>query len=326
MTKTPSSAKSKSPPSPSLASGKNAPKGLGKGLSALLGDSAAIRAVGGVTAPNQTVGQGKGAGQGAGEARTSSGVTTIAIERISSGLYQPRAVFDEDSLNDLAESIRQHGIVQPLLVRPKSGGKGENYELIAGERRWRAAQKAKLHDVPVVIRDADDQMAAEIAMIENIQRRDLSVIEEAEGYRRLITEFEYTQDTLSKVFGKSRSHLANTMRLLNLPEEVKAHVKNGVLTAGQVRPLIGRDDAAQLAAQILSRGMSARQVEALVTAQDRPLRPKPEKSADVIALEQDLAASTGLEVTVTDKGEVGVITIKYSDLDQFDEIVKRLKS
>jgi len=322
MTKTPSSAKSKSPPSPSSAYGKNAPKGLGKGLSALLGDSAAIRAVGGVTAPSQTVGQGKGAG----EARASSGVTTIAIERISSGLYQPRAVFDEDSLNDLAESIRQHGIVQPLLVRPKSGGKGENYELIAGERRWRAAQKAKLHDVPVVIRDADDQMAAEIAMIENIQRRDLSVIEEAEGYQRLITEFEYTQDALSKVIGKSRSHLANTMRLLNLPEEVKAHVKNGVLTAGQVRPLIGRDDAAQLAAQILSRGMSARQVEALVTAQDRPPRPKPEKSADVIALEQDLAASTGLEVTVTDKGEAGVITIKYSDLDQFDEIVKRLKS
>jgi len=322
MTKTPSSAKSKSPPSPSSATGKNAPKGLGKGLSALLGDSAAIRAVGGVTAPSQKVGQGKGAG----EARTSSGVTTIAIERISSGLYQPRAVFDEDSLNDLAESIRQHGIVQPLLVRPKSGGKGENYELIAGERRWRAAQKAKLHDVPVVIRDADDQMAAEIAMIENIQRRDLSVIEEAEGYRRLITEFEYTQDALSKVIGKSRSHLANTMRLLNLPEEVKAHVKNGVLTAGQVRPLIGRDDAAQLAAQILSRGMSARQVEALVTAQDRPPRQKPEKSADVIALEQDLAASTGLEVTVTDKGEAGVITIKYSDLEQFDEIVKRLKS
>ncbi|MEK9861088.1 MAG: ParB/RepB/Spo0J family partition protein [Alphaproteobacteria bacterium] len=287
-----------------------------------MGDSAAIRAVGGVTAPSQTVGQGKGAG----EARASSGVTTIAIERISSGLYQPRAVFDEDSLNDLAESIRQHGIVQPLLVRPKSGGKGENYELIAGERRWRAAQKAKLHDVPVVIRDADDQMAAEIAMIENIQRRDLSVIEEAEGYRRLITEFEYTQDALSKVIGKSRSHLANTMRLLNLPEEVKAHVKNGFLTAGQVRPLIGRDDAAQLAAQILSRGMSARQVEALVTAQDRPPRPKPEKSADVIALEQDLAASTGLEVTVTDKGEAGIITIKYSDLEQFDEIVKRLKS
>jgi ParB family chromosome partitioning protein len=322
MTKTPSSAKSKSPPSPSLASGKNAPKGLGKGLSALLGDSAAIRAVGGVTAPSQTVEQGKGAG----EARASSGVTTIAIERISSGLYQPRAVFDEDSLNDLAESIRQHGIVQPLLVRPKSSGKGENYELIAGERRWRAAQKAKLHDVPVVIRDADDQMAAEIAMIENIQRRDLSVIEEAEGYRRLITEFEYTQDALSKVIGKSRSHLANTMRLLNLPEEVKVHVKNGVLTAGQVRPLIGRDDATQLAAQILSRGMSARQVEALVTAQDRPPRPKPEKSADVIALEQDLAASTGLEVTVTNKGEAGVITIKYSDLDQFDEIIKRLKS
>jgi len=322
MTKTPSSAKSKSPLSASSASGKNAPKGLGKGLSALLGDSAAIRAVGGVTAPSQTVGQGKGAG----EARTSSGVTTIAIERISSGLYQPRAVFDEDSLNDLAESIRQHGIVQPLLVRPKSGGKAGDYELIAGERRWRAAQKARLHDVPVVIRDADDQMAAEIAMIENIQRRDLSVIEEAEGYRRLITEFEYTQDALSKVIGKSRSHLANTMRLLNLPEEVKAHVKNGVLTAGQVRPLIGRDDAAQLAAQILSRGMSARQVEALVTAQDRPPRPKPEKSADVIALEQDLAASTGLDVTVTDKGEAGVITIKYSDLDQFDEIVKRLKS
>ena len=311
MTKTPSSAKTKSP-----VSGKSAPKGLGKGLSALLGDTAAIRAVGGVATTVSS----------SGGSASSSGVTSVPIEYISSGLYQPRDVFDEDSLNDLAESIRQHGIVQPLLVRPKPVGKAEAYELIAGERRWRAAQKAGLHSVPVVIRDADDQMAAEIAMIENIQRRDLSAIEEAEGYRRLITEFEYTQDALSKVIGKSRSHLANTMRLLNLPEEVKAHVKNGVLTAGQVRPLIGRDDAAQLAAQILNRGMSARQVEALVTAQDRPPRAKPEKSTDLIALEHELAASTGLEVTVTDKGEAGVITIKYSDLDQFDEIVKRLKS
>ena len=295
---------------------KAAPKGLGKGLSALLGDSAAINAVGGVavqsTAKENTPSD---------QQNIAQGVQSIAIEKIESGLYQPRELFDEDGLNDLAESIKQHGIVQPLLVRPK----GKSFELIAGERRWRAAQKAGLHDVPVVIRDADDKMAAEIAMIENIQRRDLSVIEEAEGYRRLIEEFSYTQDALAKVVGKSRSHLANTMRLLNLPDPVRSMLKTGDLSAGQARPLVGRDDASQLAQQVISKGMSARQVEKLVVAQDKPVREKPEKPADIIALENDLASSTGLDVTVSNKDNAGIITIKYQDLKQFDDIINRLK-
>ena len=303
---------------------KPATKGLGKGLSALLGDKAAINAVGGsdLSQPNR----GQAAAQISTDPSKTSGAQQLPIEQISSGLYQPRDVFDEDALNDLAESIKNHGIVQPLLVRPKGNNNSRGYELIAGERRWRAAQKAGLHTVPCVIRDADDQMAAEIAMIEKIQRRDLSVIEEAEGYRRLIEEFSYTQDALAKVIGKSRSHLANTMRLLQLPDDVRQHLKSGMLTPGQVRPLVGRDDAASLASQILNKGLSARQVEKLVVAQDRPPKERLAKDANLIALEEELAANTGLDVTVTSKNQGGVISIKYGDLDQFDAIINRLKS
>ena len=336
MTAKKTSPKAKSSATPAKTTGKPAAKGLGKGLSALLGDNAAITAVGGavggsdLSQPQRRASASGASAAGSSAAGTSvkpsddlaTGAQHLPIEQITSGMYQPRALFDEDALNDLAESIKTHGIVQPLLVRPK----GKGFELIAGERRWRAAQKAGLHTVPAVIRDADDQMAAEIAMIENIQRRDLSVIEEAEGYRRLIEDFSYTQDALAKVIGKSRSHLANTMRLLHLPDDVRQHLKSGALTAGQVRPLIGRDDAAALAGQILNRGLSARQVEKLVVAQDRPSRPTPTKSADLIALEEDLAANTGLNVTVTSKNQGGTITIKYDDLDQFDAIINRLKT
>ena len=316
-----------SPLSETKSASKPATKGLGKGLSALLGDKAAINAVGGsdLSQPNRgQANQGRAATSaplGTDQSQP-SGAQNLPIEQISSGLYQPRDVFDEDALNDLAESIKNHGIVQPLLVRPK----GKGYELIAGERRWRAAQKAGLHSVPCVIRDADDQMAAEIAMIENIQRRDLSVIEEAEGYRRLIEEFSYTQDALAKVIGKSRSHLANTMRLLQLPDDVRQHLKSGMLTPGQTRPLVGREDAANLASQILSKGLSARQVEKLVAAQDRPPKEQLVKDANLIALEEELASTTGLDVTVTSKHQGGVISIKYDDLDQFDAIIKKLNS
>lgn len=315
-----------SPPLETKSASKPATKGLGKGLSALLGDKAAIHAVGGsdLSQPNRGQAnqvQAAGSAPSASDSSQPSGAQNLPIEQISSGLYQPRDVFDEDALNDLAESIKTHGIVQPLLVRPK----GKGYELIAGERRWRAAQKAGLHSVPCVIRDADDQMAAEIAMIENIQRRDLSVIEEAEGYRRLIEEFSYTQDALAKVIGKSRSHLANTMRLLQLPDDVRQHLKTGMLTPGQTRPLIGREDAANLASQILSKGLSARQVEKLVAAQDRPPKKQLPKDANLIALEEELASNTGLDVTVTSKNQGGVISIKYDDLDQFDAIINKLK-
>lgn len=320
MTKKPSATSAKK------STGKPATKGLGKGLSALLGDKAAINAVGGsdLSQPNRNQAQPSAPSQ---DQSGQTGAQNLPIEQISSGLYQPRDVFDEDALNDLAESIKNHGIVQPLLVRPKAkGSKGTSFELIAGERRWRAAQKAGLHTVPCVIRDADDQMAAEIAMIENIQRRDLSVIEEAEGYRRLIEEFSYTQDALAKVIGKSRSHLANTMRLLQLPDDVLQHLKSGTLTPGQTRPLVGRDDAAALASQILNKGLSARQVEKLVAAQDRPPKEQPVKDTNLVALEDELASTTGLDVTVTVKNQGGVISIKYEDLDQFDAIINRLKN
>ena len=320
MTKKPSATSAKK------STGKPATKGLGKGLSALLGDKAAINAVGGsdLSQPNRNQAQPSAPSQ---DQSGQTGAQNLPIEQISSGLYQPRDVFDEDALNDLAESIKNHGIVQPLLVRPKAiGSKGTSFELIAGERRWRAAQKAGLHTVPCVIRDADDQMAAEIAMIENIQRRDLSVIEEAEGYRRLIEEFSYTQDALAKVIGKSRSHLANTMRLLQLPDDVRQHLKSGTLTPGQTRPLVGRDDAAALASQILNKGLSARQVEKLVAAQDRPPKEQPVKDTNLVALEDELASTTGLDVTVTVKNQGGVISIKYEDLDQFDAIINRLKN
>ena len=320
MTKKPSATSAKK------STGKPATKGLGKGLSALLGDKAAINAVGGsdLSQPNRSQAQPSAPSQ---DQSGQTGAQNLPIEQISSGLYQPRDVFDEDTLNDLAESIKNHGIVQPLLVRPKAkGSKGTSFELIAGERRWRAAQKAGLHTVPCVIRDADDQMAAEIAMIENIQRRDLSVIEEAEGYRRLIEEFSYTQDALAKVIGKSRSHLANTMRLLQLPDDVRQHLKSGTLTPGQTRPLVGRDDAAALASQILNKGLSARQVEKLVAAQDRPPKEQPVKDTNLVALEDELASTTGLDVTVTVKNQGGVISIKYEDLDQFDAIINRLKN
>lgn len=304
-----------------------APKGLGKGLSALLGDNAAIASMSSTPATGTTKPQAKAGAAAkndiAATTPSAGGAQNIAIDLIVASPYQPRVMFDEDSLSDLTDSITSHGVVQPLLVRP-IGGK---YELIAGERRWRAAQKAGLHDVPVVIRDADDQMAAEIAMIENIQRHDLSIIEEAEGYRRLIEDFKYTQDALAGVIGKSRSHLANTMRLLNLPQTVRDMLGKGVLTAGQVRPLIGRDDAAELALIVQQKGMSARQVEQLAAKADKPARPKAEKPSDLVALERELAEQTGFDITISFNPyqEKGSVTIKANNLDQFDAIITTLK-
>jgi ParB family chromosome partitioning protein len=292
-----------------------ASKGLGRGLSALLGDNAAIASI----SSNQE----SKLDEGVSVADSTQSTQSVAIDLITTSAYQPRTHFDEDSLKNMSDSIAQHGIVQPLLVRPK----GKGYELIAGERRWRAAQKAGLHNVPVVVREADDQMVAEIAMIENIQRRDLSVIEEAEGYRRLIEEFNYTQDALAKVIGKSRSHLANTMRLLILPESVRRLLREGLLTAGQVRPLIGRDDAKKLAKVVQARGMSARQVEALVAKQNKKPALKAKKASDLVALERDLAAITGFDIDVSynpDK-EKGSVMIKAKNLEQFDAIIAKLK-
>lgn len=288
-------------------------KGLGKGLSSLLGDSAAVASLQ------------EQASLAAATPPAQSGSVQVAITTISPGPWQPRRLFDDAALADLATSIRQHGVVQPLLVRPSPDQPGR-YELIAGERRWRAAQQAGLHELPVLVRDADDQMAAEIALIENIQRHDLSVIEEAAGYRRLMDDFGYRQEDLAKIIGKSRSHLANTMRLLNLPEAVQAMLTEGLVTAGQVRPLIGRDDAEMLARSIAAKGLSARQAEALVARQDKPRPETPPADPNIAALEDKLKARHGLDIGIAfnaDKGS-GRITIACASLDQFDAMIALL--
>lgn len=302
---------------------KPASKGLGKGLSALLGDNAAVASMGIPSSSKTPSSSTKTTPSPQASDSQVSHTDQVPIEKITTGPWQPRQEFNEDNLNDLAESIRQHGVVQPLLVRRN----GQNFELIAGERRWRAAQRAGLHQIPVVIRDASDKMAAEIAMIENIQRHDLSAIEEAEGYRRLIDEFDYTQDALAKVIGKSRSHLANTMRLLNLPDGIRQHLRSGALTAGQTRPLVGREDAAELGAIVLKKGLSARQVEALVAQKDKPQALKLEQSSDILAIERDLRELSGFDVTLkyNDASEKGSITIKASNLEQFEAIISKLQ-
>lgn len=293
-------------------------KGLGRGLSSLLGDGAVVDSL----KEGPPV-----AGIGAAAAATSAeGQTMVAIERIHPGPWQPRSRFDEDGINELAASMRQHGVVQPLLVRPRPGKAGE-MELIAGERRWRAAQRAGIHELPVLVRQADDRMAAEISLIENIQRFDLDAIEEAAGYGRLMEEFGYTQQKLATIVGKSRSHLANTLRLLNLPEAVKAMIGEGKLSAGQARPLVGRADATALAKKVAAGGMSTRQVEAMVKRLDKPARARKKKSSDLAAVEKELREILGVEVDLAfnPSSEKGSITLKARTLDQFDDLVAKLK-
>jgi len=295
-------------------SSKSSPKGLGRGLSSLLGDSAVLASV-------------KEQGLEGGVARLSSLAETVRIDiaKITPGPWQPRQVFDEAGLDDLAASIAQHGILQPLLVRPDPAKAG-HFQLIAGERRWRAAQKARVHDVPIILREASDQDAAELALIENIQRRDLSAIEEAEGYRQLLDQFGYTQEKLAKVLGKSRSHLANTMRLLGLPSSVQLMLKDGRLSAGQVRPLIGHPGAEALAREIEKKGLSARQVEALARRATHPPKRKSPKSADIKALEKELSNKTGLAIDISFNvtSQKGMIRISCENLDQFETIIGKL--
>ena len=294
-------------------------KGLGRGLSSLLGDSAVVDSLKESTPPASP-------GRAAAPAGPASGQTMVAIERIHPGPWQPRSRFDEDGLKELAASISQHGVVQPLLVRPKPGKPGE-MELIAGERRWRAAQRAKLHELPVLVRDVDDRTAAEIALIENIQRFDLNAIEEAAGYSRLMEEFDYTQEKLARIVGKSRSHLANTIRLLNLPDDVRAMIGAGRLSAGQARPLIGRRDASALARKVSAKAMSARQVETMIKRLEKPAPKRPEADSDLEALEQELREALGVDVDLRfdQPSQKGSITLKAQTLDQFDSLVDKLK-
>ncbi|MET0841264.1 MAG: ParB/RepB/Spo0J family partition protein [Methyloceanibacter sp.] len=248
---------------------------------------------------------------------------TVPLAALKPGRFNPRRSFSEAQLEELAASIRERGLVQPIVVRPSSG---DAYEIVAGERRWRAAQLANLHDVPVIVRTLNDQEAVEIAIIENVQREDLNAIEEGEGYRLLIEGHDYTQEDLARIVGKSRSHLANTLRLLKLPETVQDLVRSGALSAGHVRPLIGRADAAALAERIVSRGLNVRQVEALTQDRD-PAKAKRQRSkdSDTRAAEAELRETLGLEVEIRKgKGEKGELRIRYTTLEQLEEIRHRL--
>lgn len=251
---------------------------------------------------------------------------SLPLAALRPGRFNPRRNFSDAQLQELAASIRERGLVQPLVVRP-SATDMDTYEIVAGERRWRAAQLANLHQVPVVVRELTDQEAVEIAIIENVQREDLNAIEEGEGYRLLMDGHGYTQEDLAKVIGKSRSHLANTLRLLKLPDSVQELVRSAALSAGHARALIGRDDAAQLAARIVKEGLTVRDVEALT--QDRGTgktkRQKKSKDADTKAAEAELSEALGLGVEIRrGKKEKGELRIRYATFDQLEDLRHRL--
>jgi ParB family chromosome partitioning protein len=236
---------------------------------------------------------------------------------------------DDDSIEELSCSIAEKGILQPLLVRPLSDTNGPNfYEIIAGERRWRAAQKAKLHEVPVIIKDLNDQETLEIALIENLQRQDLSPLEEADGYQRLMQEFTHTQEVLAKVMGKSRSHVANTLRLLSLPESIKTMIDDGRLSAGHGRALLSANNLNKLIKIVLKQGLNVRQTEMLVkkaNATEGTFAPQtPAKDPDTLALERDISDTLGLKVDIKFNAGRGALTIHYNGLKQLDDILARL--
>lgn len=290
-------------------------KGLGRGLSALMAD------VNEAEAPQ--------AGE---EGRARRPDSIVAIERIAPNPDQPRRRFDDEKLRDLAHSIREKGVIQPLIVR-RHPTQDDHFEIVAGERRWRAAQLAQLHELPVLIRDFDDTEVLEIAIIENIQRSDLDPVEEAMGYRQLMDRFGHTQEKMAEALGKSRSHIANMLRLLSLPESVQGYLSRGELTTGHARALITAENPDQLARKIISGGMSVRQAEALVKKAANPTAPKAkkaafsaEKDADTRALEGDLSAALGMKVTLNHGvgAESGTMTISYETLDQLDDLCNML--
>ena len=286
------------------------PTGLGRGLSALLGDLDAI----GIETKSALAGP-----------RSGTGFDHIAISSIRPNPDQPRRVFDEEALEELAQSIRTRGLLQPLIVRRS----GDGYQIVAGERRWRAAQRAGLHHLPVVIKALDDGATLEVALIENIQRKDLNALEEADSYRRLIAEFGHTQEALGALVHKSRSHVANLLRLLDLPQPVRAAVADERLTMGHARALLGCADPEALMADVLAKRLSVRETEALVRsgrAVQRPLlsrathRPNP----DIDALEQHVGATLGLKVKIAHGPKGGLVSVSYASLEQLDLICQRL--
>lgn len=297
-----------------MAGGTDRKRGLGRGLSALMSDVAETEQV-------------ASAGPASADRR-------VPIEQVSPNPDQPRKRFADDDLEDLTNSIREKGVIQPLIVRSVGADK---YEIVAGERRWRAAQRAQLHELPVIVRDFTDVEVLEVAIIENVQRADLNPIEEAAGYRQLMDQFGHTQEKMADALGKSRSHIANLLRLLNLPEAVLEMVRQGDLSAGHARALVPADDPMKLAQQIIKGGLSVRAAEALVKKEqaggadnifdaEKPKKPKAEKDADTKALEGDLSATLGMKVEINHKPgqEAGQVALHYKTLEELDELCRIL--
>ena len=291
-------------------------KGLGKGLSALLGSMEAE--------------------MGRLDREVGGEITTLAISKMSPSPFQPRQQFDQESLAQLAQSLASSGMLQPILVRPSKTTEG-HYDIIAGERRWRAAQIAQMHDVPVVIRELDDKQTLEAAVLENVQRQDLSAIEEARGYQRLVAEFGYSAVDVAETIGKSRPHVANMLRLLELPGNVQKLVDQGKISAGHARALVGLDNAAELARFVLEKGLNVRQLEALVrkqrngsktvgqsTQSKTAAEQRREKDADTLDAERRASEALGLPVSIDHVDGRGSITVHYQDFDQLDDILRRL--
>src|SRR5215510_14211784 len=284
---------------------------LGRGLAALIGD----------------------VGEETKKTERSRSQRRVPVEFLSRNQRNPRRDFADAELDDLAASLREKGIIQPIVVRPVRGS-SDKFEIIAGERRWRAAQRAGLHDVPIVSVEVTDDEALQLAIIENVQRTDLNAIEEATGYQALISDFRHSHDEIAKTVGKSRVHITNTLRLLKLPEKVQILVRSGKVSAGHARVLIGRSDAEELAQKIVEMDLSVRQVEEWGrAAKENGKAPPPPpgklrgggKDADTVALERRVTDGLGLVVTVDHRGEAGVVHVRYRNLDQIDEIVRRLE-
>ena len=273
-------------------------KGLGRGLSALFGDQSSIEK----TPKNQDI-------------------LRVPLDNIKRNEFQPRINFDEKKLNELASSIKQNGIIQPIAVRPIKGS-SEPYQIVAGERRWLAAQKAGLHEIPVTILDLNDNEVLEVAIVENIQREDLNVVEEAKGYKRLNQEFGYDHDKIANMMSKSRSHVSNTLRLLNLPKDVISMLQDGELTAGQARPLVGLPNASQIAEEIVSKKMSARSIESIKKRQSKSFTIDP----NIFEVQREIERSLGLKVNIVNKkNNSGKISIEYKNLEQFESVSEKLK-
>ena len=281
---------------------------LGRGLAALIGD------VGNESSAEQRP----------------HGQRRVPTAALRPNARNPRRVFSDEELNDLAASLRERGIIQPIVVRPLRGV-ADTFEIIAGERRWRAAQRAPLHEVPVVVIEATDGESLQLAIIENVQRSDLNPLEEAEGYRALIRDFSHSQDDVARMVGKSRSHVANILRLQTLPDRVREHIHSGRLSAGHARALVGHHDAERLADEIVAGGFNVRQIEEIVREDSRragkPAKASKRtaaKSPDTTALERKLADALGLVVDIDHRGEGGAVTIRYRNLDQLDHLTRRL--